>query len=79
MVALVGPSEDVMQLYIKSLSEELDLIHFDIEPKLTNSYSFNLHPALDVLCLGYADLIKKFDWKHLVIVYNTKTSKSILT
>ncbi len=79
MVALVGPNEDVIQLYIKSLSEELDLIHFDIEPKLTNSYSFNLHPALDVLCMGFAELIKKFEWKHLVIVYNSKTSKLNLT
>jgi hypothetical protein len=75
MVALVGPSDDIMQLYIKSLSEELNLIHFDIEPKLYNTYSFNLFPALDVLCLGYADLVKKFEWKHLAIIYNSKTSK----
>ena len=75
MLALIGPNEDLIQLYVKSLSEELDLIHFDVEPKLYNSYSFNLHPSLDVMCLGYAALVKKFEWKHVAIIYDAKTSK----
>jgi hypothetical protein len=74
MLALVGPSEDLTQLYVKSLSEELDLVHFDIEPKLYNSYSFNLHPSLEVLCNGFAALVKKFEWKHVAIIYDAKTS-----
>jgi len=75
MLALIGPQEETTRLYIKSLSEELNLIHFDIEPSLESTYSFNLYPSLDVLCHGFAELVKRFEWKHLAIIYDSKTSK----
>lgn len=74
MLALIGPQEETTRLYIKSLSEELNLIHFDIEPSLESTYSFNLYPSLDVLCHGFAELVKRFEWKHLAIIYDSKTS-----
>ena len=78
MLALIGPQEETTRLYIKSLSEELNLIHFDIEPSLESTYSFNLYPSLDVLCHGFAELVKRFEWKHLAIIYDSKTSNKNL-
>jgi hypothetical protein len=75
ILALIGPQEDTLKLYVKSLCEELELIHFDIDPSLEASYSFNLYPALDVLCHAFSELIKNFEWKHAAIIYNAKTSK----
>lgn len=74
LVALVGPHENVLKSYVKSLCQDLELIHFDIEPTLDPSYSFNFYPALDVLCQAFSDLIKTFEWKHTAIIYNSNTS-----
>ncbi|CAF0986150.1 unnamed protein product, partial [Brachionus calyciflorus] len=74
IIALIDPSIETLNIYSRSLCEQLDLIHIDIEPNLEPSYSFNLYPALDVICQAFADLIKKFDWKHAAIIYNSKTN-----
>lgn len=78
MLSLIGPQDEITKLYIKSLSEELNLIHFDIEPSLESTYSFNLFPSLDILCHGFAELVKRFEWKHLAIIYDSKTSNFTL-
>jgi hypothetical protein len=75
MLALIGPQEETLKLYVKSLSEQLNIIHFDIEPSLDPSYSFNFYPSMDVFCRGFADLISKFEWRHVAIIYDSKTSK----
>lgn len=74
ILALVGPQDETFRIYVKSMCKELDILHFDIEPNLQPSHSFNLYPSLDVLCLGFADLIKKFGWKHVAIFYDPKSS-----
>ena len=66
-----------VKLYVQSLCEQLDLIHFDVEPSLEATYSFNLYPSVDVLCQAFVDLIKKFEWKHTAIIYDSKTSKNL--
>ena len=58
------------------MAEQLDLIHFDIDPSAEPSYSFNLYPSGDVICRTFSDLIKLFEWKHLAIIYNSKTSNT---
>lgn len=73
----MGPHDDAFKLYIKSMCHELDIIHFDIDPALEPSHSFNIYPSLDVLCTGFADLIKKFGWKHVAILYDPKSSMSL--
>lgn len=65
-------------MYSRSLAEQLDLIHFDVDPAIEPTYSFNIHPAADVMCRAFADLIKKFEWRHLAIIYNSNTSKIIM-
>jgi hypothetical protein len=74
ILALIGPQGATLKLYVQSLCEQLDLIHFDVEPSLEASYSFNLYPSVDVLCQAFVDLIKKFEWKHTAIIYDSKTS-----
>lgn len=74
ILALVGPQDETFRIYVKSMCKELDILHFDIEPNLQPSHSFNLYPSLDVLCQGFADLIKKFGWKHVAIFYDPKSS-----
>lgn len=74
MIAIIDPRLGSFKLYSRSLSENLDLIHFDIEQNSEPSYSFNLFPALDVICQAFSDLIKKFEWKHAAIIYNSDTN-----
>lgn len=74
MIALIDPRLESLKFYSRSLSENLDLIHFDIEQNSEPSYSFNLFPALDVMCQAFSDLIKKFEWKHAAIIYNSDTN-----
>lgn len=74
MIALIDTRSESQKLYSRSLSENLNLVHFDIEPKSEPNYSFNLYPALDVLCQAFSDLIKKFQWKHAAIIYNSDTN-----
>ena len=76
MLALIGPHEESLKLYVKSLSKDLELIHFDIEPTQNPTYSYSLFPSLDIVCNAFADLIRKFEWKHVVILYDSKTSKN---
>ncbi len=111
---MIGPQDETYKNYAQSLSEDLDILHFDIEPSGTGSflsatgsssisnnvnsinsvsnnilsnsltsgfvepsntfYSFNLYPSSDILCRMYGDLIKRFQWKHAAIIYDTKTS-----
>lgn len=61
-------------MYSRSLAEQLDLIHFDLDAAIEPSYSFNLYPATDVMCQAFADLIKRFEWRNLAIIYHSKTS-----
>lgn len=74
-MALIGPHDESLKMYSRSLAEQLDLIHFDIDAAVEPTYSFNLHPAGDVICQAFADLIRRFEWRHLAIIYNTNTSK----
>lgn len=74
MIALIGPNQQSFRQYIQSLSEELDLVHLDIEPSSEPSYSFNLYPSTDTLCRMFGDLIKRFQWKHAAIIYDSRTS-----
>lgn len=74
MIAVIDTRLESQKLYSRSLSENLNLIHFDFEPKTEPNYSFNLYPALDVMCQAFSDLIKKFQWKHAAIIYNSENN-----
>ena len=74
-MAILGPQDPELSVYVKSMCYDLDLLHFEFEPTTQPSSSFNLHPALDVMCLGFADLIKNFGWKNVAIFYDTKSSE----
>ena len=75
MITLIGSEEETFKNYAQSISEDLDLVHFDIEPSTESSHSFNLYPSSDTLCKTFGDLIKRFQWKHAAIIYDSKTSK----
>jgi hypothetical protein len=76
MLAMIGPRNDnSLKMYVKSLCEQLDVLHFDIEPSFDrNINSFNFYPSLEVLCHAFSDLIKKFEWTHAAVIYNSRTS-----
>ncbi len=76
MITLIGPSEPTFKHYAQSLSEDLDLIHFDIDPAGEPSYSFNLYPSINTLCRMFGELIRRFQWKHAAIIYDGRTSTS---
>lgn len=77
LLAMIGPTDhNTLKMYVKSLCEKLDILHFDIEPTFEQQQnSFNFFPSLEILCHAFSDLIKKFGWSHAAVIYNSKTSK----
>ncbi len=78
MLSYIGFENQNLKQYTKSLSEELDIIHLDVSGSFYPTYSFNMFPALDVMCKAFSNLINYFDWKHGAILYDQNSSECVV-
>jgi hypothetical protein len=77
MIGFIGMNDgkSALNSYVRSLTDELDLLYVDTGLVTNISNSFSLYPSVETMCRAFGDLIEFFEWKHAAIFYNTKNSE----
>ncbi|XP_055939943.1 glutamate receptor ionotropic, kainate 2-like isoform X2 [Argiope bruennichi] len=72
LAGIFGPQSSVAAAHIQSISDALEVPHIESrwDYKLQrDDLSINLHPRASTLNQAYIDVVRKWEWKDFIIVY----------
>ncbi|XP_059083828.1 glutamate receptor ionotropic, kainate 2-like isoform X2 [Tigriopus californicus] len=77
LAAIFGPSVPSTANHIQSISDTFHIPHIETRWDYSfdrGDYAINIHPHPSSLSKAYADLVKAFGWKSLVLLYENEES-----
>lgn len=72
VVAIFGPLSRITSMHVQSICDALEIPHVKTQWDFQlqrDDLSINLYPRPSVLARAYVDLVKAWNWKSFVIVY----------
>ncbi|XP_015173134.1 PREDICTED: glutamate receptor ionotropic, kainate 2-like [Polistes dominula] len=76
VAGLFGPKDKSASYFVQSMCDAMDLPYITTrwDPEQTRGNAINLYPHPEVLSMVYYNIIKDFNWKEYVILYDNTES-----